>query len=152
MNQNSILFGMVNGPVGLGVDKVSQWLDHEDFAEGGEGGLASLSQTIPAGSFLLGYEIKVEEILATASDSLINLGTAAEGMEIANAADISGGIGTIGGPAVTALQYLTSATTVHVEIEETTWANLTAGKFLVTVYYLTTNLELAKGYANKLHS
>jgi len=152
MNQNSILFGMVNGPVGLGIDKVSQWLDHSNFTEGGEGGLASLSQTIPAGSYLLGYEIKIEEAFATTDGALVNLGTNAEGSEIADAVDISGGVGTVGGPAATALLYNTSATTVHVELEEGTWANITAGRFLVTVYYLTTNLELSKGYANKFRS
>lgn len=151
MSQNNVLFEMVNGPVGLGIDKVSEWLDHSDFTEGGEGALASLSQTIPAGSFLLGSEIKTEVALETGSADLMNIGTAAGGEEILINAAI-GVVATVGGPAATPLQYIASVATVHVEIEEGTWANITQGRFLVTVYYLTTNLELSKGYPNKFKS
>jgi len=52
MNQNSILFGMVNGPVGLGVDKVSQWIDHSELTDSTHDGKITMSQQIPAGSFL----------------------------------------------------------------------------------------------------
>ena len=151
MSQANVLFEMVNGPVGLGIDKVSEWLEYSDFAEGGEGALATLSQTIPAGSFLLGSEIKTEVALETGDADLMNLGTAASGEEIAVNQAI-GVVGTVGAPAVTALQYIASAATVHVEIEEGTWASITQGRFLVTVYYLTTHLELTKGYPKKVRS
>lgn len=152
MSQSNVLFEMVNGPVGLGIDKVSQWVDHSDFVDSTQNGRLSLSQTIPAGSFLLGSEIKVEEALAGGDTNTMDIGTAAGGAQILAGATVNA-IATVGGPAVTALQYISSAATVHVEINEgTDWDNITAGKFLVTVYYLTTNLELSKGYPKKFRS
>jgi len=149
MSQANVNFELANGPVGLTIDKVSQWLDHEDFTDSTENGRLSLSQTIPAGSFLLGSEVKIEEALAGGDTDTLDIGTAAGGAQILAGADISS-IATVGGPAVTALQYISSEQTVHVEINEgTDWDNITAGKFLVSVYYLTTNVEFAKGYSNK---
>jgi len=152
MSQGNILFQMVDGPVGLGIDKVAQWVDYSDFTDSTENGRLTLSQTIPAGSYLIGSQIKVEEALAGGDTSTMDIGTAAGGAQILAGADISS-VATVGGPAVTVFQYISSEQTVHVEINEgTDWDNITAGKFLVTVYYLTTHLELAKGYPNKFHS
>ena len=152
MSQANVLFEMVNGPVGLGIDKVSQWVDHSEFVDSTQNGRLSLSQTIPAGSFLLGSTIKVEEALAGGDTNTMDIGTAAGGAQILAGATVNA-VATVGGPAVTALQYISSAATVHVEINEgTDWDNITAGKFLVTVYYLTTKLELSKGYAKKFRS
>ena len=130
MNQNSILFGMVNGPVGLGIAKVSQWVDHSDFTVSTENGRLSLDQTIPAGSFLLGSEIKVEEALAGGNTNTMDIGTAAGGTQILAGATVNA-IATVGGPAATALQYISSAATVHVEINEgVDWDNVLPVSFL----------------------
>ena len=152
MSQNNLLFQMVDGPVGLGIDKVAQWVSYSDFTDSTENGRMTLSQTIPAGSYLLGSQIRVETALAGGDTSTLDIGTAAGGTQILAGADISS-VATVGGAAATPLQYISSEQTVHVEINESTdWDNITAGKFLVSVFYLTTHLELAKGYPNKFHS
>jgi len=89
MSQANVNFELANGPVGLTIDKVSQWLDHEDFTDSTENGRLSLSQTIPAGSFLLGSEVKIEEALAGGDTDTLDIGTAAGGAQILAGADIS---------------------------------------------------------------
>ena len=138
--------------VGMGINKVAQWLDHSDFTDSTQNGRLTLAQTIPAGAFLLGTRIRVEEALATGDTSTLDVGTAAGGAEILAAADISA-VAVVGGPAVTPLQFIASAATIHVEINEATdWDNITAGRFLVEVFYLSTATELNKGYPNRFHS
>lgn len=138
--------------VGMGINKVAQWLDHSDFVDSTQNGRLTLAQAIPAGAFLLGTRIRVEEALAGGDTSTLDVGTAAGGAQILAAADISS-VAIVGGPAVTPLQFISSAATIHVEINESTdWDNITAGRFLVEIFYLSTATELNKGYPNRFHS
>ena len=138
--------------VGMGINKVAQWLDWSDFTDSSQNGRLTLAQTIPAGAFLVGTRIRIETALATGDADTMDIGTSAGGAQILAAASI-GSVAVVGGPAATPLQFIASATTIHVEINETTdWDNITAGKFLVEIFYLSTATELNKGYPNRFHS
>ena len=152
MSSANVNVELERSPVGMGINKVAQWLDWSDFTDSSQNGRLTLAQTIPAGAFLLGTRIRIETALATGDTDTMDIGTSAGGTQILAGASI-GSVAVVGGPAVTALQFIASATTIHVEINESTdWDNITAGKFLVEVFYLSTVTELNKGYPNRFHS
>ena len=138
--------------VGMGINKVAQWLDYSDFTDNSQNGRLTLAATLPIGALLLGTRIRIETALAGGDTDTLDVGTSAGGTQILAGAAI-GSVAIVGGPAVTALQFISSVTTVHVEINESTdWDNISAGKFLVEVFYLSTATELNKGYPNRFHS
>jgi len=154
MNQNSILFGMVNGPVGLGIDKVSQWVDHSDFTDGGgQYGTLTMSQKIPAGSFVIGSRVKIEEAFDGGTNNL-KIGKSSGEDEFCDGANLDlSSVGVVGDSAEDPLEFIASEQSVYLRVDEgTDWGDVTAGKALVEVYYLTTHLELSKGYPNKYRS
>lgn len=152
MSSANVNIELERSPVGMGINKVAQWLDYSDFVDSTQNGRLTLAQTIPVGALLLGTRIRIETALVTGDTNTMDVGTSAGGAEILAAADISS-IAIVGGPAVTPLQFISSAATIHVEINEgTDWDNITAGKFLVEVFYLSTATELNKGYPNRFHS
>ncbi len=138
--------------IGMGINKVAAWLDWSDFTDSSQNGRLTLAQTIPAGAFLLGTRIRIETALATGDTNTMDVGTSAGGAQILAGATINA-VAVVGGPAATPLQFIASTTTIHVEINESTdWDNITAGKFLVEIFYLSTVTELNKGYPNRYHS
>jgi len=154
MSQANVLFEMVNGPVGLGIDKVAQWVDHSDFTDGGgQYGTLTMTPKIPAGSFVLGTRVKITEAFDGGTNNL-KVGKSSGEDEFCDGANLDlGTIGVVGDSPEDPLEFLASETTVYLRIDEgTDWGDITAGKALVEVYYLTTNLELSKGYPKKYHS
>ena len=151
MSQANVNFELESGPVGMGINKVAQWVDHSEFVDNAQDGRMTLAEQIPAGAFLIGTKVTIEEAVDGDTNTL-DVGTAANGTQIASAIDVSS-TGIQGEIAATSMQFFTSASDVHLEINEgTDWDNITAGKFLVEVFYLSTVVELNKGYPNKHRS
>ena len=152
MSSANVNVELERSPVGMGINKVAQWLDYTDFVDSTQNGRLTLAHKLPIGALLLGTRIRIETALAGGDTDTLDVGTSAGGAQILAGVSIAS-TGIVGGPAVTALQFISSETTVHVEINESTdWDNITAGRFLVEVFYLSTATELNKGYPNRFHS
>jgi len=71
MSEGNLLFKAVNGPVGIGIDKVSQWVKYSDFTDGGgQYGTLTMNQKIPAGSSMLFSRVKIEEAFNGGTNNL----------------------------------------------------------------------------------
>ena len=153
MSQSNVNFELCNGPVGLTIDKVSQWCDHSDFTKSTQYGRLTMSQTIPAGSFVIGTKVTVTEAFDGGTNNL-KVGKSANADEFCDGANIAvGTIAMVGDSAEDPLELLVAETSVYLSIDEgTDWDDVTAGNMLVEVFYLTTNLELSKGYPKKFRS
>ena len=153
MSQSNVNFELANGPVGLTIDKVSQWCSYSDFTKSTQYGILTMNQQIPAGSFMIGTRVKVEEAFDGGTNLLI-VGKSSGADEFSDGATIEvGTIAEVGDSAADPMEFIAAAQSVYLRIDEgTDWDDVTAGKMLVEVYYLTTNLELSKGYPNKFKS
>ena len=153
MSSRNVNCELERSPVGMGIRKVSQWVTYDDFTDGGStAGTLEMGATIPAGSFVIGSKVTVItgftgntsctlgiESNAYSGNTTHNIYAAAT--NLVKAAFISTDAGLVAsGSAVTVSLTATSASD---------WGLVTAGKMLVEVFYLSTNVELNDTYVNK---
>lgn len=154
MSQANVNFELENSMVGLGLNKVSQWCDHADFTDGaGQYGTLTMTQQLPAGAFVIGTKVTVEEAFDGGTNNL-KVGKSSGEDEFCDGANIDvGTVGIVGDSAEDPLEFLAAAASVYLQIDEgTDWGDITAGRILVEVFYFSTVVEINKGYPNKHRS
>jgi len=143
--------------VGMSFRKVAQWVAYSDFTDGGStAGTLNLTETIPAGSFVLGTKVTVTTGFTGDTSCTLDIGTSSDpdnysytthniytaATNLLEAADQVQGGATGGG-----LVPVTSATTVQLTATGSSdWGKVTAGRAFVEVFYLSTNPELEVDY------
>ena len=148
------------GGVGMGIRKVAQWVSYGDFTDGGStDGTLNLTDTIPAGSFVLGTKVKVTTGFTGDTTCVLDIGNSSDAdaysyttHNIYTAADnlVEGADSSSGGTTGTGLAPIASATTVKLTATGASdWGNVSAGTMLVEVYYLSTNVEGQDNYPNR---
>lgn len=141
---------MEMGKVGMAFRKVSQVVELADITDdGGADGTLNLGKQIPAGSFVVGSKVTVAEGFVGDTTAVLSVGTAGDANEYSGntthnilekvsnsvrSAFISADAGLVAESA--AIDVLLTVT------GGADFTSITAGKLLVEVFYLSTNLEL----------
>jgi len=154
MSSHNVSLELERG-VGIGLRRICEWVEYSDFTDGGTtAGTLDLTETIPAGSFVLGSKVTVKtgftggtnttavlDIGDGSDDDLFsytthNIYTAAsnlvEGCDSAAAGNTGTGI-----VPLSAETTLTLTATVSAD-----WTTIEAGKALIEVFYFSTNPEV----------
>jgi len=154
MSTANVNFELEQSGVGMGINKVSQWIDHTDFTDGGgQYGTLTMTQQLPAGAFVIGTKVTVEEAFDGGTNNL-KVGKSSGEDEFCDGANLDvGSVGIVGDSAEDPLEFLADAASVYLRIDEgSDWGDITAGRIFVEVFYLSTVTELNKGYPNKHRS
>ncbi len=139
-------------PVGLGLRKIAQWIDYSDFTDSGSTtGTLTMTKQLPAGAFYIGCKASVKTGFTGDTSAVMTVGkTSGEdefsdgtSLNIYTAADV-------GQEGEAPLEYLNSAASVYLVVTSATdFTLVTAGKMLLELFYLSTELELDESYPNK---
>ena len=163
MSARYINLEMERSPVGMGIRKVAQWCSYSDFTDGGStAGTLALSNTIPAGSFVLGTKVRVTTGFTGDTSCTLDIGDGSDAdvfsyttHNIYTAADnlMEGADSSSGGSTGCGLVPISTATTVTITATSATdWGLVTAGKMLVEIFYLSTNPEIDEKYPLQIAS
>jgi hypothetical protein len=144
--------------VGIGLRKVSQIVKVADFTDGdGTSGTLNLNKKIPAGSFVIGSKVTVETGFSGDTTCVLDIGNSDDADAysytthniFASANNlVEGADSSTGGTTGEGLKAVPTATTVLLTATSgSDWGLVTAGKMLVEVLYISTNVELIDGHA-----
>jgi len=150
MSSGNITTELERSPVGMGINKVSQWVEYSDFTDGGgAAGTLNMTQKLPAGAFVLGSKVKVET--AFTGTVTLAIGNSSDSNKYSDNTTVAiGTAATVGESPEDPLEFIASATTVKLTATHTSdWGSVVAGKMYVEVFYLSTVVELDKGHPTK---
>jgi hypothetical protein len=137
---------------GMGFRKVSQVVSFDQLTDVTTTGSIALTKKIPAGSFVIGSKVTVAEGFVGDTTAVLKLGNAgddnaysqadthnvlAAAQNLMKSAIISADVGVV--PTATDTEVLAVVTT------GADFTSVTAGKMLIEVFYLSTNVELKDG-------
>jgi len=150
MSAGNVTTELETSPVGMGMNKVSQWCDHSDFTKSTRYGTLTMTQTIPVGAFVIGSKVTVTEAFDGGTNNL-KIGKTSGEDEFCDGANIAvGTAAVVGDSAEDPLEFISSAATVYLRIDEgSDWDDVTTGNMLVEVFYFSTAVELGKGHPLK---
>lgn len=146
------------GKVGMAFRKVSQVVKLADITDdGGADGTLVLGKKVPAGSFVIGSKVTVAEGFVGDTTAVLSVGTAGDANEYSgntthNILDIVGNsvkVAFIGSDA----GLIAESEAIDVKLTVTGGSDfgaITAGKLLVEVFYLSTNVELTDAPKNEI--
>ena len=138
---------------GMGFRKVSQIVKYSDFTDGGgTDGTLNMNKKVPAGSFVIGSKVTVSEGFVGDTTATLTVGTAGDANEysgntthniLAKARNLvkSAFIGADAGLVAEGADISVLLTVAG----GADFGAITAGKMLIEVFYLSTNLELTDG-------
>ena len=151
MSSHNVSLELERG-VGIGLRRVCQWAEYSDFTDGaGTSGTLDLTETIPAGSFVIGSKVTVKTGFTGDTTCVMDIGDGSDddifsytthniytaATNLVELAD-SGNNGTEAG-----LVPISTETTITLTATSgTDWGKVTAGKMLVEVFYFSTNAEV----------
>lgn len=142
---------------GMGIRKVSQIVNFSDLVDVAATGSITLNKAIPAGSFVIGSKVTVKNGFIGDVSAVLKLGNAgddnaysqasthnvfAAARNLVKSAIISADVGVV--PNATDTDILAVVTT------NADFTSVTAGKMLIEVFYLSTNVELTDGPVNEI--
>lgn len=139
--------------VGLGLRKVSARVSYSDFTDGGgASGTYDFAKKIPAGAFVIGTKVTVEEA-ASGNESYYRLkvGTASGDDDYTGGSyvDVSA-VGVVGKRAELPLEFISAETTARATLYgDADFGDIASGRFFVEVFYLSTAPELTDGHPGK---
>lgn len=159
MSVKNVNLELERSGVGMSFRKVAQWVSYSDFTDGGgTSGTLNLTETIPAGSFVIGTKVKVTTAFTGGANTtaVLDIGNSSDAdnytytdHNIFTAADnlLEPADQVQGGATGGGLVPVTSATTVKLTATVSAdWTTISAGRMLVEVFYLSTNPELEVDY------
>jgi len=143
---------------GMGIRKVSQIVDFGDLTDGGgTDGTLNLNKQIPAGSFVIGSKVTVKDGFTGDTTAVLSIGTAGDANEYSGntthnilaavrnsvkAAFITADAGLVAESAdISVLLTIAGGSD---------FTDISAGRMLVEVFYLSTNVELTDGPVNEI--
>ncbi|MBW1931468.1 MAG: hypothetical protein JRI56_00275 [Deltaproteobacteria bacterium] len=157
MSVGNVNFELENSFVGMGIRKVSQIVNYDDFTDGGSTtGTLTMTKQIPAGSFVLGSKVTVKDGFTGDTTATLKIGKSGDddaysggtthnivsaASNLVKAAKAGTDLGPVAeGSAVDVVLTVTGASD---------FTSISAGRMLVEVFYLSTNVELTDSGRNK---
>lgn len=146
-------------PVGMGIRKVGQWIDYDEFTDGGgAAGTKTLSKVIPAGSFVIGSKVTVRTGFTGDTTAVADVGVSGGDIDaysitthdVLAAANNLLEVADADGSGDRGLAAVTSDSTVIVTVTgASNFSLITAGKMYVEVFYFSTNPEVIDKVATR---
>lgn len=144
--------------VGMGLRKVSQIVNFGDLDDGGGAdGTLNLNKQIPAGSFVIGSKVTVKDGFAGDTTAVLSVGTAGDANEYSGNGthNIFDAVRNSVRSAFISSDSGMVAESADIDVKLTItggsdFGDITAGRMLVEVFYLSTNVELLDGSINDL--
>lgn len=129
--------------IGLGLRKISQKVAYGDFTKSTQYGILTMTPTLPEGSFFIGTKVTVTTAFDGGTNNLV-VGKSSGEDEFSNGTTIAvGSIDVVGARGEAPLEYLASATTVYLRIDEgSDWDDVSTGEMTIELFYLSTVPEL----------
>jgi hypothetical protein len=155
MSKNNINYNLESSPVGLGLRKIAQVVKFADFTDGGAAvGTLTMKDKIPAGAFIVGTKVTVKNAFSGNTSCVLKVGKTSGEDEFVDGATIN--IFTTGAKGESPedpLEYIASEQTVYLQATSNSdWGLVsTAGKMLVEIFYLSTEIELLNPGVDKLN-
>jgi len=153
MSSGNINVELERSPVGMGINKVSQWVKASDMTDSSTTGSITLTQKIPAGAFVIGTKVTVKVAFDEDTSAALTVGKSAAGTEFTDAGSVSIlAAGIVGKVATDPLEFIASATTVYAQVttaSDFTLCYASDGEILIEVFYLSTAVELTKGHPTR---
>ena len=156
MSAGNVNVELERSDTGLGLRKVSQIVEYGDLTDGGSTtGTLNLTKQIPAGSFVIGSKVTVKTAFDGANNTLA-IGTSGDDNEYSGNGthDISSAASNLVRAAFisSAAGIIAEGSDISVKLtitDDSSFGDITAGRMLVEVFYLSTNVELTDGGRNK---
>lgn len=153
MSAGNITTELERSPVGMGINKISQWVKASDMTDSSTTGSITLNQTIPAGAFVLGTKVTVNVAFDEDTSAALKVGKSSGEDEFTDGTSVSIlAVGTVGESAEDPLEFIASATTVYAQVttaSDFTLCYASDGEIYIEVFYLSTVVELGKGHPTK---
>lgn len=142
-------------PVGMGIRKVAQWVDYSDFTDATDThGTLTMSAKLPAGAFVLGTKVSVQTGFTGDTSCTLAIGKSSSASEFTDGTTVN--IYTaadVGESPADPLEFIASEASVYLYATSAAdWTSVSAGKMLVEVFYLSTEVELNDSYPDKYNS
>jgi hypothetical protein len=143
---------------GMGIRKVSQIVNFGDITDdGGADGTLNLNKQIPAGSFVIGSKVTVKDGFVGDTTAVLSVGTSGDANEYSGNTThniLAAGRNSVRSAFIGSDSgFVAESADIDVLITVTGNADftaITAGKMLVEVFYLSTNVELTDGPVNEI--
>ncbi len=155
MSSNTVNVELERSSVGMGIRKVSQDISYSDFTDAGTTGTLTLTDSIPAGSFVIGSKVTVKTAFTGTSVSTCTLAIGDGGDADCYSGNTTHSIFTVTTAAAQRVlaAFITTdagmnaeaaANSILLVATESTadWSIISAGEMTVEVFYFSTNLEL----------
>ena len=161
MSTKNVNLELERSGVGLGIRKVAEWVSYSDFTDGaGTDGTLALTDTIPAGSFVIGTKVRVTTGFTGDTTCVMDIGDGSDAdlfsyttHNIYTAASnlMEGCDSAAAGNTGTGIVPIATATTITLTATGASdWGLVTAGRLLVEVFYLSTNPEFEVDYPDPI--
>lgn len=138
--------------IGMGLRKVSARVSYSDFTDGGgASGTYDFAKSLPAGAFVIGTKVTVEEAFDGDTTATLAVGNTSDTNKYTDntTVDVSS-VGVVGDSAEDPLEFIAEATTVRATLTGASdFGNFTAGRAFIEVFYLSTVVELTDGHPGK---
>jgi len=154
MSIENVNFELESSSVGMGIRKVSQKISYSDFTDANGTGTLTMTDSIPAGSFVIGSKVTVTTAF-TGDGSSCSLKIGDSGNEDAYSGNTTHSIFTVTTAAAQRVlaSFINSDCGMNAEGAANDvllvatggggdWSDVSAGEMTVDVFYLSTNLEL----------
>lgn len=155
MSIENVNFELESSSVGMGIRKASQKIAYGDFTDAGSTGTLTMTDPIPAGSFVIGSKVTVSTAFTGTGITTCTLSIGDSGNADAYSANTTHSIFTVTTAAAQRVlaASINSAIAINAEAAENDillvatdsggdWSVVSAGEMTVEVFYLSTNLEL----------
>lgn len=141
-NAQSTAAGLERGPGGSAPRKISQKIDHSEFTKSSQYGILTMNDKLPEGAIVIGTKVTIHEAFNGGTNNLI-VGKSSGASEFSDGTTIEiGTIDVVGDAAADPCEYLATATSVYLRIDEgSNWSDVTAGNMTVEVFYISTVQE-----------
>jgi hypothetical protein len=160
MSTENVKFQMESNNVGMGISKVAQVVKFSDFTDDGSdtNGDLIMTKSVPAGSFIIGSKVTVSEGFVGDTTATLSIGVAKDGNDLSG----NGSINVLAAARNLVASAFTSTDNGPVAVSTdqliyllvaggADFSAITAGKMLVEVFYLSTNVELVNGAPTEIH-
>jgi len=138
-------------PVGMGIGKISQWVEYTDLTDSGTTGSLTMTQQLPAGAFHIGTKVTVKTGFTGDTSAVLTVGLSSGEDELTDGTSVNVyTAAVVGDTAEDPLAYQASAADVYLVVTtDSDFSDVSAGKMYVEVFYFSTVVELGKGHPDK---
>jgi len=151
MSAGNVNAELERSPVGMGISKISQWVEYGDLTVSSATGAITLTQKLPVGAFAIGTKVTVTEGFTGDTSATMTVGKSSGADEFTDGTSVNVyTAATVGDSAEDPMEFIASETSVCALVTTNAdFTSVSAGKMFIEVFYLSSVLELGRGHPTK---